>query len=69
VIAATVHERNLLLTQKTLRNIVDLARQADVTFVGIGTVDDEAALLRDGFMRKDEMRALVRAGAVGEITG
>ncbi len=69
VIATTVHEKNLLLGQKTLRNVLELARQADVTFVGIGTVDETAALLRDGFVRQDEIRALVRAGAVGEITG
>ena len=69
VIATTVHEKTLLLGQKTLRNVLELARQADVTFVGIGTVDDQAALLRDGFVRQDELRALMRAGAVGEITG
>lgn len=69
VIANTVHEKNLLLEQKTLRNVLELAKQADVTFVGIGTVDETAALLRDGFVRQDEIRALVRAGAVGEITG
>ena len=69
VIANTVHEKNLLLSQKTLRNVLELARQADVTFVGVGTVDDQAALLRDGFVRQDELRALMRAGAVGEITG
>jgi DNA-binding transcriptional regulator LsrR (DeoR family) len=32
-------------------------------------VDENAALLRDGFVRPDEIRSLVRAGAVGEITG
>ncbi len=69
VIATTVHEKSLLLAQKPLRNVVELARQADVTFVGIGTVDDDAALLRDGFVRNDEIRALVKAGAVGEIIG
>ena len=69
VIANTIHEKSLLLAQKTLRNVVDLARQSDVIFVGIGTVDEDAALLRDGFVRADEMRALVRAGAVGEIIG
>ena len=37
--------------------------------MGIGTVDAEAALLRDGFVKPEEIRALVRAGAVGEITG
>jgi DNA-binding transcriptional regulator LsrR (DeoR family) len=69
VIAATVHEKNLLVQQKSLRNVMDLAAQADVTFVGIGTVDETAALLRDGFVRPDELRAMVKAGAVGEITG
>ncbi|MEO6608740.1 MAG: sugar-binding transcriptional regulator [Aestuariivirga sp.] len=69
VIAQTVHERNLLVQQKSLRNIVDLAEQANLTFVGIGTVDSDAALLRDGFVKLEEIRALVRAGAVGEITG
>ncbi len=69
VIANTVHEKSLLLAQKTLRNVIDLAKQADVTFVGIGTLGDDAAMLRDGFVRHDEVRALVRAGAVGEIIG
>ena len=69
VIATTVPEKSLLLGQKPLRNVIELARQADVTFVGIGTVDDDAALLRDGFVRHDELRALVKAGAVGEIIG
>ncbi len=69
VIATTVHEKNLLLAQKSLRNIIDLAEQADVAFVGIGTIGDDAALLRDGFVKADEVRALVRAGGAGEITG
>ena len=64
VIATTVHEKSLLLAQKPLRNVIELARQADVTFVGIGTVDEDAALLRDGFVKPDEIRALVRTGAV-----
>jgi DNA-binding transcriptional regulator LsrR (DeoR family) len=69
LMATTVQERNLLLAQKSIRNIAELAEQADVTFVGIGTVDNEAAVLRDGFMRPEEVRSLVRAGAVGEIAG
>jgi DNA-binding transcriptional regulator LsrR (DeoR family) len=69
VVAATVHDRKLLVEQKSLRNVMDLAAQADVTFVGIGTVDETAAMLRDGFVRPDEMRAMVKAGAVGEILG
>lgn len=30
---------------------------------------DDAALIRDGFVKPEEMRALVKAGAVGEIIG
>ena len=69
VIAATVPEKNLLIAQKSLRNIVDLAELAELTFVGIGTIDNDAALLRDGFVKPEEIRSLVRSGAVGEITG
>ena len=69
VIATTIHEKNLLLAQKSLRNIVDLAELADITFVGIGTIEADAALLRDGFVKAEEIRSLTRAGAVGEITG
>ncbi len=69
VIATTVQEKKALISQKAARNVVDLAEQADVTFVGIGTIDVDAALIRDGFMKADEIRSLVRAGAVGEILG
>jgi len=69
VIATTVQDKALLLGQKPVRNVIELARQADVTFVGVGTVGDDAALVRDGFVKPEEMRALVKAGAAGEIIG
>jgi DNA-binding transcriptional regulator LsrR (DeoR family) len=69
VIATTVQDKALLLAQKPVRNVVELAKQADVTFVGVGTMGDDAALVRDGFVKPDEMRALVKAGAAGEIIG
>lgn len=69
VIATTTQEKSLLLSQKSLRNVLDLASQADVSLVGVGTIDEDAALLRDGFVRADEIRALMRAGAAGEIVG
>jgi DNA-binding transcriptional regulator LsrR (DeoR family) len=69
VVATTVQDKSLLLNQKPVRNVVELAKQADVTFVGVGTVGDDAALVRDGFVKPDEMRALVKAGAAGEIIG
>jgi DNA-binding transcriptional regulator LsrR (DeoR family) len=69
VIASTVHEKQLFLTQKSVISVVDLAKQADVTFVGVGQMGDSAPLVQDGFVNAAEMRALVKAGAVGEIVG
>lgn len=69
VIASTVSEKKLLLAQKPVKHVIDLARHADVTFVGVGQLGDGAPLLQDGFVTRDEMRALVKAGAVGEVVG
>ena len=69
VIASTIHEKALFLAQKSVISVVDLARQADVTFVGVGQMGDSAPLVQDGFVNAAEMRALVKAGAVGEIVG
>ncbi len=69
VIATTVLEKKALISQRAARTVVELAEQADVTIVGIGTIDEDAAMLRDGFVKADEIRSLVRAGAVGEIIG
>lgn len=69
VIASTIHEKELFLAQKPVRNVVDLAQQADLTLVGVGQLGDEGPLLQDGFINRDEMRGLMKAGAVGEIVG
>jgi len=69
VIASTVNEKKLLLAQKPVKHVIELARQADVTFVGVGDIGDQAPLLQDGFVNRDEIRALSKAGAVGEVIG
>jgi DNA-binding transcriptional regulator LsrR (DeoR family) len=69
VIASTVHEKALFLGQKSVISVIDLAKQADVTFVGVGQMGDSAPLVQDGFITPAEMRALMKAGAVGEIVG
>ncbi len=68
VFATSAEEREVLQNQKPVQNILHLARHADLTFVGIGSFDDNAPILIDGFLSRDEMRVLRKAGAVGEIT-
>lgn len=68
VYARSAEELRVLHSQEPVANTLALCRQADATFVGIGNIDDGAPLLVDGFLTDVETRALVDAGAVGEIT-
>ncbi|WP_071674770.1 sugar-binding transcriptional regulator [Nioella nitratireducens] len=69
VIAASAEERTVLLGQTTLTTTLDLARQTDVRFLGIGAINDRAPLLLDGFITPDDQQRVSDKGAVGEIIG
>ena len=69
VLASSVKERDLLHSQTLVRSTLALAAKASVTFVGIGDLGSNAPLYEDGFISKDELKALQKAGAVGEIVG
>ena len=69
VIAASPEERDLLHQQIIVRTTLELAAQADVTFLGIGELSPRAPLQEDGFITKGELAALKKAGAVAEILG
>ncbi len=69
VIARSIEERDLLLSLPSVRSVLDLVEQADVTFVGVGSLGENSPLLKDGFITAEENESLRRAGAVGEITG
>lgn len=69
VLVSSREERDVLHQQALVRPTIDLGARADVTFVGIGDLSMEAPLLLDGFLQPNEMQALIRAGATGEICG
>ena len=69
VIASSAKERELLHSQPMVRSTLDLVAQADITFIGIGDLTNEAPLYLDGFITQAELKALQKAGAVGEIVG
>lgn len=69
VFASTREERDLLHEQSMIRSTLKLAAEADVTFIGIGDLGNDAPLFVDGFISDVELKALQRAGAVGEIVG
>ena len=53
----------------SVQSVLSLVAQADVTFVGIGAINEASPLLKDGFISEEENEAMRRAGAVGEIIG
>jgi len=69
VIAASKAERDAIISQRPIKQVIELAQSADVTFVGIGSMVEDAPLVRDGFATLAEMRAMMALGSAGEITG
>jgi DNA-binding transcriptional regulator LsrR (DeoR family) len=69
VVAATPEERDLLITIEPVKRVHALAARADLTIVGVGQMDFEAQQLIDGFISRQELIDLMRAGAIGEVVG
>jgi DNA-binding transcriptional regulator LsrR (DeoR family) len=69
VIAPSKAERDIIMGQRHIRQVLDLARSADVTFVGIGSMAEDAPLVKDGFFTLAEMRAMMALGSAGELVG
>lgn len=68
VLAHDAGELAAMRGQKAARITTELCMAADLSLVGIGQMDMSAPLHVDGFLSRDEMDELARAGAVGEIT-
>jgi DNA-binding transcriptional regulator LsrR (DeoR family) len=69
LVAASAAERELLLSIEPVRNVHALAARADLTIVGIGQMDAEAQQFIDGFISREQLLDLMRAGAAGEVVG
>lgn len=69
VFSSSPEERAAMHGQALIRSTLALAAAADVAFVGIGEMDDDAPLHLDHFLTRDELTAEQAAGAVGEICG
>jgi DNA-binding transcriptional regulator LsrR (DeoR family) len=69
VISSTAAENAAFHALEPVKRVVDLARAADYLFVGVGQMGQDAPLLADGFVTKDELAQMQAAGAVGEVAG
>ncbi|MDO6585626.1 sugar-binding transcriptional regulator [Salipiger sp. 1_MG-2023] len=69
VMARNAQELEVYRALPHVANLLTLARDADLTIVGIGQMADDAPLHVDGFLTAEELRSVQAAGAVGEICG
>lgn len=67
--ANTSEDRQVLLAQRGVREVFDLANHADLKVVGIGTVEADAQLVSSGMIEPKEIRAISAGGGVGELLG
>jgi len=69
VVSTTAEEKEAFRALAPVQRVVDLARAADVIFVGVGQMSFDAPLLADGFVTQAELDEMQAAGAVGEVAG
>ncbi|WEZ82727.1 sugar-binding transcriptional regulator [Rhizobium sp. 32-5/1] len=67
--ANTIEDRDVLFSQRGVREVFDLANSADLLLVGIGTVEREASLVATGMIEKSEIEEIKTGGGVGELLG
>lgn len=67
--ANSAEDREVLLAQRGVRDVFDLAARSDLKCVGIGTVEAGASLVATGMIEPSEIEAVKAAGGVGEILG
>ena len=69
-LAADDTEKDVLLAQKSVQDMLGLARQAEVVIVGIGTLEEDDAHIRQvGMIDPAEWEELKSLDAVGDIMG
>ena len=69
VFSETAQERALFHALRPVQEVVRLAQNADVAFVGVGQMGDDAPLLKDGFVTAAQLAEMQALGATGEIVG
>jgi len=69
VISDTPEERAFFMRLRPVQAVFSLAQRADVTFVGVGQMGNDAPLALDGFVSREALNDLQGQGAIGEIAG
>jgi DNA-binding transcriptional regulator LsrR (DeoR family) len=69
ILMSSEAERDHMLEMGPMKKVRTLAMRADLRLVGVGQMDKNAQFHLDGFISHQELRELMKLGAVGELTG
>lgn len=69
VVVKDKHTQKALLQEKSVAEILRIARTTDLSLVGIGLLDRQGLLWQSGMMEERDYTVLKNAGAVGAICG
>ncbi|WP_337270132.1 sugar-binding transcriptional regulator [Oryzifoliimicrobium ureilyticus] len=67
--ANSAEDREILIAQRGVREVFDLASRADTMLVGIGTTELSAQLVASQMIEASEISEVREAGGVGEMLG
>ena len=67
--ANTVEDREVLLSQRGVSKVFEMAANSDLKVVGIGTTEPGASLVSSGMIEMEEIKDVVAKGGVGELLG
>jgi DNA-binding transcriptional regulator LsrR (DeoR family) len=67
--ANSVEDREVLMNQRGVKEVLRMASESSLKFVGIGTSEPSAQLVSSGMVARDEIRQVKSQGAVGELLG
>ena len=67
--ANSTDDREVLLAQRGVREVLELAARSELSVVGIGTAMPEASLVSSGMIEMDEIADVNSKGGVGECLG
>lgn len=68
-IADSPSDRDVLLSQRTVQQALEIARATTVAYISIGELTEESLLRQQGMISAGELVALRSAGAVGDTNG
>ncbi|MDE2384087.1 MAG: sugar-binding transcriptional regulator [Alphaproteobacteria bacterium] len=67
--ANSAEDREVLLAQRGVHDILDLANQATLKIAGIGTVGSSATIALSRMLEQRDIKAIQSQGGIGEILG